>query len=242
MRLMPSARKWTQNPCMPQTLTGPLGPRPGGVGRLARGLSILAVGLTLSAPACNDTTSPTPTSKPAVPFPSGTPEATALENLALVRNLEAKARGEAMILVLVTTNGVSTLGRTAPGHSSWYYDFAETVGSNPNVDRWLISPGGSVEFQGSIHPDSRLVYRELLPDLRSDSDRVAALALQYGGQTYVDEYPGATMAMYATWEGGRPVWSVTIQDVRAAPYECREEFVFDGGTGAILSHTPAFCV
>ncbi len=227
---------------MRQTLTGPLGPRPGVVGRLARGLSILAVGVTLSAPACNHPSGPTPTSKPAVPFPSGTPEATALQNLALIRNLEAKASNKQMILVLVTTNGVSAQGRMTPGHDSWYYSFAEAVGENPNVDAWAAYPDGHVAFLRNGHPDSRLVYRDLAPDLQLDSDSAAALALQHGGQRYIEVYPEATLVMFSAWEGGRPIWSVTIRDARAAPYMCREELVIDGGTGAILSHTPAFCV
>jgi hypothetical protein len=206
---------------------------------------LLSLSLALAVPACKDSTGPTPipTSKPAVPFPSGRPEATALENLALIRNLEDKASDKAMILVSVGTYPVTTSGRLVPAQGSpWVYWFAEAAGPTTRVDQWYVQPDGSVQFHGNFEPVARPSYRELQPDMQLDSDRAAVLALEYGGQRFVDKYPGSMLGMVCEWMNGRPVWDVTIRNPQLAGPTCADEVLVDAGTGALLSHLPSLCL
>ena len=200
--------------------------------------------LALQGPACKDTTGPTPvpTSKPAVAFPYGTPQATAFENLALIRNLEDKASDKEMVLIGIGTYEAQTSGRVAPNRDPWAYTFAEATGDNPNYDQWYVWPDGRVQYHGNFTPLGSVTYRELQPDLQLDSDRAAPLALEYGGQVFVDRYPGSTLEMSCSWRGGRPVWHVTIRNLQLAGPVCADEIYVDAGTGVLLSHVPSLCL
>jgi hypothetical protein len=206
---------------------------------------VLGAGLALAVPACKDSTGPTPvpTSKPAVPFPPGTPQATALENLALVRNLEAKASAKAMILIGMGTYSAATTGRLMAGnHGPWAYSFAEAVGDNPNYDEWDVWPDGRVEFHGNFAPIGPASgYIELQP-IQIDSDRAAALALEYGAQRYEDKYPGSTLQMICSWRSGRRVWHVTASNSQLAGPICADEVFLDANTGELLTHIPSTCL
>ncbi len=172
------------------------------------------------------------------------PEATALANLALVRDLEAKAPGTPMILVSLGGAPASMSGRLLPGEGGgWNYYFAEATGSSAHLDCWRVRADGHVEFLGADEqPLIRPTYRELQPDAQVDSDRAAALALQYGGQRYVDKYPGSDLSMGCEWINGRPVWHVKFWNFALAGNVCADEVYLDAATGALLSHIPAYCL
>ncbi len=174
-----------------------------------------------------------------MPFPSGRPEATAFENVDLIRSLEARATGPPMILVSIRTYPAGTSGRGGP----WGYSFAEASTSSTRLDDWYVRTDGRVEFLGTDEqPVVRPTYRELQPDAQLDSDRAAALALQYGGQLFVDKYPGSRLSMTCEWVNGRPVWHVIFRNFELAGNVCADEVYLDAGSGALLSHLPAYCL
>ncbi len=240
---MDSPMNEQKNPCVVPAAAFTRGGRCAALRRGARAVSFVLVGAAVSAPACRNTADPTPTSKPAIPFPSGVPEATALANLALVRDLEAKATGRSMILVSISTYPVSMSGRILPGRSPWGYSFAEASTSSTRLDHWYVRADGRVGFLGTDEqPVVRLTYRELQPDAQLDSDRAAELALQYGGQRFVDKYPGSLLGMTCEWIYGRPTWHVTFRNFELAGNVCADEVYLDAGSGTLLSHLPAYCL
>jgi hypothetical protein len=204
-----------------------------------RWLAVLCV--AVGALGCGDSTGPTPTPTPTphVKIPPGKPDATALENLALVRGLD-EAAGHTTILVAIGNTRVGTDGRAMRGADSWEYGFAPTDPNELRIYWSSVDATGHIRFLGFTEPTiRRFSYTELEP-LPLDSSQIVALALAQGGQRFWDKYPGSFIGIDCRWIGGRSVWEVGMRN-RSVP-DCYEGFVFDARTGELLVREPSSCV
>lgn len=183
----------------------------------------LALGIAVvTVVACGDggPTPPTPT-----PSPVGTPNATAFANLALVQSLE-RASGRKTRLVAVSAR-VERSGRVKPG-LVWHYTFQEPL-TIAVVTQWRVSSEGviSSETYGSCGFEKSV---EMAPLLGLDSDRIMALALEYGVGALFERLP-APKGLTINYIEGRV-------RVRATSPDCdppHNGVEMDPTTGALLA-------
>jgi hypothetical protein len=193
-------------------------------------LIVLAGVTLLGRSGCKAPTNPTPSPSPTPSsFPRGVPNATALENLALIETLERAQGRQTTRLVWVSTQ-VNLDGRGG----AWRYQFGEIVEGRASLYEWNVSTDGTVQHLGRVTELVRVEYGELRP-LTIDSPEMARLGLEYGGQRFIDRYPTVRTVVSVIYRhlGGKPVCNLVF---RAEPdVECIVPIYIDAQTGALMA-------
>jgi hypothetical protein len=134
---------------------------------------------------------PAPSPSPSPTLPAGKPDGTAFDNLQFVRDLE-QSSGRRSDLVFI--GGGANLDGRVPQGLVWRYQFAE---GGIRVVEWSISATGRVTFfPNALWSSYRLEMKEISASLALDSPAIISSALRYGGQAYVDRFPGAKVEMF----------------------------------------------
>jgi len=169
--------------------------------RLVLSVGALALVVVLSGAGCGKSPSaPIVPVSPAPPtYPSGKPNATAFENLELVRAME-RASGRESNLVLVA--GGATVDGRLWGSLAWRYQFAEVVGNSVKLYEWNVEQSGEIRFAGLRSNTSRLGSGEIGPFLLIDSPEAIRLGRQYGAGPLVEQYPQAFVEVGYKYLGG----------------------------------------
>lgn len=141
-------------------------------------------------------------------YPAAKPDATAFENLSLIRSLE-RSSGRKSFLVEINAPSVTQEGVSTPG-DGWQYTYAEVVGTHTDLYPWTVYSTGQIEFHGRQPNVSRLEINDIEPLLVIDSDTAARLGREYGAQAYVDRYSQVRIHMRVRLLGGLVVWEVSF--------------------------------
>lgn len=193
---------------------------------LAAAIEYSACSQTPTAPS---SPSPPPSPSASPTYPTGKPDATAFENLQLIRDLE-RASGRQSDLVFIG-GGAKLDGHASPG-AGWTYQFAE---GTVRVVQWGVSTAGQVTFRPNAYwSDYRQEKKEIGPSLRLDSPAVIASALRNGGQAFVNQFPGAKVKMLYAHLAGVVHSQVTFYALGEAPCELGP-IVVDARTGQLLT-------
>src|SRR5438552_18103742 len=170
-----------------------------------------ALAAVLATTGCHTTGSTTPNTTEQIR--PGIANATAFQNLPRVRSLE-RASGRSSVLVRI--NGVVNpyTGRVLP-RAVWEYEFAETVSGGSHFHIWDVTDTGAITVQLNVMLPHGVT--EIGPFLAVDTDEASRLAREYGGQRYLDRYPGAGLQMESDVIAGIGRWAMTF---RRAPVSC----------------------
>lgn len=174
--------------------------------------------------------SPEPSASPAPSYPRGVANATAFENLELIRNLE-RSSGRSSDLVFIGS-AAKLDGRISPG-GGWRYQFAE---GTIRVVEWDVSPAGEVIFiPNAFWSGFRMEKKGIGPSLKLDSPAIIASALENGGQAYVNRFPDALAGILWAYFSGLVYVNVQFYTPETkAPCELGP-IVFDARTGDLLT-------
>lgn len=148
--------------------------------------------------ACDEESPTTPD-----PLPIGIPNAMALDNLPIVRQLERRDRPQTL-LTRVAAFAVNPSGRIAGG-SSWSYEFTDLA-----VERlyfWAVASDGRIDPpDGPTPPYGPPVTNvDIESMLKTNSDRAIAIAMRHGAEEYVKKHQGAVVTVMYQIENGLPV-------------------------------------
>ena len=187
-----------------------------------RALAVLAIVVTAGIQSCQNPTDPIPDDPP-----RGKADSTILENIALVRFLEA-ATGRDSILVALGGAANPISGTPCPD-ASWWYRFA--AGPNYQLYEWTVYCDGRIEFQGQKSDALHYVMAEMGPILNLDSDDLIRIARASGGQNYLDRYPESRVGLGARFIGRRPIWELQFFTFQVP---CGFSAAIDGQTGEVL--------
>jgi hypothetical protein len=171
-------------------------------------VAVLAL-LTLAArgAGCRSPAAPSPNPSASPSYPAAKPDATAFENLPLIRSLE-RSSSRRSFLVEIGTPAATQEGVSAPG-DGWEYTFAEIVGTRIDLYRWTVFSTGGVKFRGPEPNVSRLEINDIEP-LLVDSNTAARLGREYGAQAYVDRYTQVRIHMSIRLLRGLVVWELSF--------------------------------
>lgn len=188
-----------------------------------------------STPDLVPTAAPAPTATPSPNYPLGTPNATAFENLPLIRSLET-ASGRQTILVSLGGSGLDQDGRLLSG-DGWQYVFAERAGNVVNLYEWTLRSTGALELTGPYSPfNNRVDFTEIGPVLAVDSDEAVRLGRRYGAQPFVDKYPNAHVTMTCRFQGRLPTWEMKFWDHSPTGTRCELGPIYvNAQTGDLLA-------
>lgn len=179
---------------------------------------------------------PLPTSSPSpspAPSPVGKPNATALENLPLVRSLE-QATGRGGLLITINGTAKAQDGIPRPG-SLWDYVFAQVNATGlPRLYYWTVYSDGTIEFTDDAANVGRQTYVDIGPSLAIDSPEAVRRGQDYGAKPFVDRYPGTLVAMVARSVAGRVIWQMRFFDLSPEDPLCSVEVTIDALTGELL--------
>lgn len=191
----------------------------------AAGSVLLMLGLL----ACNSGRTPTSPSEPG--FPQAVPDATVLVNLPLVLELE-RAERQDTLLVRMLGSAIELDGTPRPG-SRWVYMFNRFVGQIEERYLWTVWWDGRITFRGPEQPLGRDSF-DHLPDLvRLDSDALAQLALEHGGDRFLEEFPDGYIRMSFYVLAGIATCEMKFFNPGGSNF-CEPEVYIDAGTGDLL--------
>ena len=185
--------------------------------------------LTVTLTACGAGPSPVVTPSP-TPYPSGTPSATALENVPLVVGLE-KTAGRPGRLVMISASGLTPGDGRISEEDRWSYVFAD---ANLDLFRWTVRPQGEVVFEGRTFNLLNLEMADIQARIRIDSDEAVAIALRNGGQRFVDRYPNARALGNCRDQRAVLTWQLSFLDFSGGTL-CRPEFWINAIDGRMLA-------
>ena len=136
------------------------------------------------------------------PLPMGTPNAMALDNLALVRQLERRDRTQTLF-TRVTAFAVNPSGRIG-SRNAWTYEFTDLA-----VERlyfWDVYSDGRIRApEGPTPPFGPVTNVDIESMLKINSDRAIAIAMRHGAEEYVKKHEGALVTVMYQIEYGLPV-------------------------------------
>jgi hypothetical protein len=213
----------------------------------AAALGLLVGGaLALAGGACNHSTptepirptptpvvaTPTPTPTPA-PYPSGIPDATAFENLALVTRLEHEARANSF---LVTIRGDTELsGRLIIGGAAWYYHFLLSDPAAASLEAiWRIWDTGQVTYYQYVPPIFNYEVPGIEGELLIDSPQAIQIALGAGIAPFTAEHPDAIVNVWYWRRAGTAICQMQFFD-RSHVDRCEPMVYIDAATGEVLA-------
>jgi hypothetical protein len=184
-----------------------------------------------NAPVPLATPSPAPTATPRSTSPWGRPNATALDNLALIDRLERQRFSDTR-LVMINGVGIGLDGRVREGNG-WTYRYASGVGNDTLVHDWTARDTGEIEYRYDPRPATNdLDPTDIEPHLAVDSPRLVSLALGYGAQGYADRWPNTLVRlMKCSFMGRRPTWEIEFADRNAW---CELPIYLQADTGGLL--------
>jgi hypothetical protein len=190
-----------------------------------RALALLAIVVTAGIQSCQNPTDPIPDDPP-----RGKADSTILENIALVRSLEA-ASGRDSILVALGGYASPIAGTPCPG-ASWWYRFA----ARPNYQlyEWSVYCDGAILFQGQKSDALHHVMAEIGPVLNLDSDDLIRIAGENGGHEFLNRFPEARVGLLGRFIGRRPIWEMEFFTAGSIGFSA----AIDGETGEVLRTCP----
>jgi hypothetical protein len=177
---------------------------------------------------CSPSQPTSPAPQPSPTYSPGRPNATAFENLQLVRSLET-ASGRSTILTSISGWGIAQDGRVASGNA-WEYFFTE--GRERSYD-WNVTSTGEVILRGPYAWSSRFEPTDLTQALAIDSDQAILLGLKGGAQAFVDRYPQTAVTARVRVQAGVPTWELRFQDTTRGPL-CGVVVFINSQTGELL--------
>jgi hypothetical protein len=187
----------------------------------------LVVCIVILVGGCEDGRSPTTPDRPI-----GRPNATALANLDLIRDLESREREST---VLVSVGAPSQLdGRVASG-DGWAYSFLDT---RPNLDEgwvWTVRSSGEISVVGPV-PATQLFDRvDIAPLLAVDSDEAISLARGYGAQAYLAKHPQALVQVAYRRLAGEVVCQLHFLDISPSRDGCEIDIYIHATAGTLMA-------
>ena len=192
---------------------------------MRRALTRLSIGLSflVAVSGCDSNRMAT---SPGVPvLPVLVPDATALTNLSAVLQLE-QATGRKTRLIAVS-GLVNRQGRLA-GSDPWFYTFQEANDIPGALHQWRVDASGQVTYEHLGMCGLHGFSQSLTGDLGLDSDRVVALALQGGGETFLQQHHGLDQFGVIYGDG-------QAQVTLATPDCYRPWVLIDRRTGVVMS-------
>ncbi len=163
----------------------------------------------------------------------GTPNATALTNLALVRQLEREQR-RTTLLTNIGAVGVGLNGRLLPG-GAWGYEFAEITEQRDTRFAWSVFSDGSITFEGPLPPLNPVARLDLGPFLQVDSDQAVDRALGFGADEYVRRHPEAMIQVRYFHLAGQVVCHLHFLDIGPGRDGCEIDIFLSASSGELLA-------
>lgn len=185
-----------------------------------------------------DSTAPSPVASPVASPTSipgyGRPNATAFENLAMVRAAEV-ATGRRTILVAIG-GYVTVSGRLAPGNG-WGYVFSKPDDPSFHVYIWKVDDTGLFYFLGE---DDRNFERQEV-GTSSQIDSTEALRRGAGHATaFLNRFPNSVVRSDLTYLAGLPVWRLEFLD-DSPDLSCSWYLYIKGDDGTLLASDRPSC-
>jgi hypothetical protein len=172
-------------------------------------IAICFLSILLPITGCHNPTAPSAPAAAVPQYPAARANATVLENLALMRALAERETGLHAVVSSIGGHAVRD-GRVSPG-SGWGYTFAVPTGSDFRFLTWGVNPAGLVGYEGEdFEGIRRFSVVDFTPTV--DSDRAVTLALQYGGQAYLDRHPASYWQFVGRVFLGVPIWEISLVD------------------------------
>lgn len=197
----------------------------------------VAVGLLgLTVLGCKSDGSPTEPDQP-----RAISNSTVLANLPQIIELERAERQDSRLVRI--TGGAGPDGTLLAG-SAWTYIFHRFDAQVETRFVWKVWSDGRITFRGPEPPLTRDSF-EHLPDLiRLDSDELVQLALDHGGDRYMERFPDAHISMEFYVLAGIPTCEMQFRSLNRPPGTgfCEPEIWIDAASGDLLLKEGFDCV